>query len=579
MFGGLKILDLSKNLLKRVPDALSDLLRLSSLDLSHNSLSSIPPSVLLLPQLQVLDLSHNSISSLSFDSPVGPSEEGLGYGSGFFTTAIQRQTALKSERPIFPVLRHLSLGNNTITLEGLRGLANVNLKHMRVLNLERNNLSGFLDVQSLGISEKDMPELSHLVLSGNVNIRGLIGTIASAAKIDTVGCNLRQATPSFDREGTPTTEDNRDKASSAIETGPAVDDGNTLSIPEPDLTIVYRTLPAATFDSEPLAVDLDIYLPSISAGPSGHPLVIWFHGGGLLQGNKENLPPHFRRLPSHIYSRGDGCPDESVAVISPNYRLAPQVPILDILSDITALLGYIQTKLNDRLVKDGKADHKIDVSRICLSGGSAGGYLALIAGLRVPDEVGDEELGAYRGLKNEAIKCLAPFYPITDLTDKFWATETNPVPWMNGNSISHAQAKPHLDTKAAPVCSAVSGGPRSILYPYMLQHSLFPSLLFLTQRSVGHGLDAFRPSPLSLSIPHRLEIASKSSDAKFHVPIYFVYGTIDDKVQPMEKTLEALGRTNGDLVIERVEGADHAFDEDPKVECQALQEWLGKTLL
>ncbi|ADV21197.1 hypothetical protein CNC04030 [Cryptococcus gattii WM276] len=579
MFGGLKILDLSKNLLKRIPDALSDLLRLSSLDLSHNTLSSIPPSVLLLPQLQVLDLSHNSISSLSFDSPVGPSEEGLGYGSGFFTTAIQRQTALKSERPILPVLRHLSFGSNTITLEGLKGLANVNLKHMKVLNLERNNLSGFLDVQSLGISEKDMPELSHLVLSGNVNIRGLIGTIASTTKVDTIGCNLRQATPSFDREGTPTTEDNRDKASSAIEAGPAADDVNTLYIPEPDLTIVYRTLPAATFDSEPLAVDLDIYLPSIPAGPSGHPLVIWFHGGALLQGNKENLPPHFRRLPSHIYSRGDGCPDESVAVISPNYRLAPQVPILDILSDITALLGYIQTNLNDRLIKDGKGNHKIDASRICLSGGSAGGYLALIAGLTVPDEVGDEELGAYRGLKNEAIKCLAPFYPITDLTDKFWATETNPVPWMNGNSISHAQAKPHLDTKAAPVCSAVSGGPRSILYPYMLQHSLFPSLLFLTQRSVGHGLDAFRPSPLSLSIPHRLEIASKSSNAKFHVPIYFVYGTIDDKVQPMEKTLEALGKANGDLVIERVEGADHAFDEDPKVECQAFQEWLGKTLL
>ncbi|AAW42699.2 hypothetical protein CNC04030 [Cryptococcus deneoformans JEC21] len=579
MFGGLKILDLSKNLLKGVPDALSDLLRLSSLDLSHNSLPSIPRSVLLLPQLQVLDISHNSITTLSFDSPIGPSEEGLRYGSGFFTTAIQRQTALKSERPILPVLRHLSLGSNTITQEGLKALASVNLKHMRVLNIENNNVSGVLDVQSLGISEKAMPELSHLVLSGNINIRGLIGTIASAAKVDTIGCNLRQATPSFNHEDTSTVEDNQDKASSAVETGPAANDEHTLPIPEPDLTIVYRTFPAATFDSEPLAVDFDLYLPSTPAGPSGHPLVIWFHGGGLLQGNKENLPPHFRRLPSHAYTRGDGRPDESVAIISPNYRLAPQVSILDILSEVTVLFDYIQTRLNDRLVKDGKGDHKIDVSRICLSGGSAGGYLALIAGLRVPDEVGDEEIGAYRGLKNEAIKCLAPFYPITDLTDKFWATETNPVPWMNGNSISHAQAKPHIDTKAAPVCSAVSGGPRSILYPYMLQHSLFPSLLFLTQRSVGQGLDAFRPSPLSLSIPHRLEIASKSSKAKYHVPIFFVYGTIDDKVQPMEKTIEALGRASGDLVIERVEGADHAFDEDPKVECQAFQEWLGKTLL
>jgi acetyl esterase/lipase len=96
------------------------------------------------------------------------------------------------------------------------------------------------------------------------------------------------------------------------------------------------------------------------------------------------------------------------------------------LSDITALITFVKTKMNDRLKKEGK-EYTIDTGRICLSGGSAGGYLALIAGLPVPKSASDEALGGYRG--ESGIKCIAPFYPITDLTDVFWSTETNPVPW------------------------------------------------------------------------------------------------------------------------------------------------------
>jgi acetyl esterase/lipase len=93
-------------------------------------------------------------------------------------------------------------------------------------------------------------------------------------------------------------------------------------------------------------------------------------------------------------------------------------------------MAYINTKLNVRLEKLGKGDHLVDTSRICLSGGSAGGYLAMIAGLDVPRRATDQDVGGYRGERGSSgIKCIAPFYPITDLTDPFWATETNPVPW------------------------------------------------------------------------------------------------------------------------------------------------------
>jgi len=141
------------------------------------------------------------------------------------------------------------------------------------------------------------------------------------------------------------------------------------------------------------------------------------------------------------------------------------------------------------------------------------------------------------------------------------------------SSVTHQEAKPHIDLKAAPVCTAISGGPRSVLYSYMLQHSLFPSLLFMKQKAIGEGLDGFQPEPRTLSIPHRLRLL------KTRPPIYFALGTADTAVQPMEKTLEALKETRGDLEVESREGAEHMWDEDPGEECEVFREWLGKYLI
>lgn len=110
---------------------------------------------------------------------------------------------------------------------------------------------------------------------------------------------------------------------------------------------------------------------------------------------------------------------------------------------------------------------------------------------------------------------------------------------------------------------------------YMLQHALFPSLLFMRQKSVGQGLDGFRPDAHSLSVTTRIEL----SKAVKQQPMYFVYGTVDDKVQPMDRTLGLLKEYQGDVEVWKVEGGDHQFDEDPGEECEGFREWLGKALL
>ena len=381
----------SGNRLNCLPRSFADLLRLTSIDLSRNKLTTVPPQLLLLPTLTSLDLSHNLIEHVDVSSPADPSNEGLAYGAGILTTSFSRPSA-RGPKPILPALKSLNLAENIITSQGLEGLTGLGVK---TLNMESNKLCGEIDAKEFG-------KVTTLNVARNPGLR-LVGHLPFDVNLQ--GCDTKNLAQDTTRK-------------------PVVrPDKPDIPYPEADLALVYRQCPAATFDGEPLLVDFDLYLPSVPAGPSGHALVIWFHGGGLLQGNKENLCPHLRRLPGHSYN------GQHVAVISPNYRLAPQVPIIDILSDITTLMTYVRTELNDRLKKEGKGDHLVDTSRMCLSGGSAGGYLAMIAGLGVPSKATDESVGGYHG--ESGIKCIAPFYPITDLTDEFWATKVDPAPWWN----------------------------------------------------------------------------------------------------------------------------------------------------
>lgn len=493
-------------------------------------------------------------------------------------TRFERQQ--KMPKAPLPALRNLNLAHNALSNKDIAGLDGVGPLKIRTLNLGYNKLKGTLDGNK-GLSAARLPELYSLVLGGNLALDGIDGDVAPTADIDHEGCTWGAGSTG----GTPRSSPVKQRAATAspAKAGAYVSDsaGGPTDSPDPTLTLTFVTHPAPTFDADPLAVEMDVYLPpSASSSPDKpHPVVVWWHGGGLLQGNKENLPPHLRRLPA----RALGPNGEHAIVVSPNYRLAPQAPILDILADADSALAFVRHKLSAALAAKGYAA-RADPERVVTSGGSAGGYLALITALPVPKTAPDADVGGYRGAgANRAVnpsgewqpRGAAPFYPITDLTDKFWATKTDPVPWW-GKSVPDAAAQPHLKLRDPPITTAVSGGPRSILYMYMLQHALFPQLLFMNQRSLGSGLDGFRPSADTLSITHRLDLIAKAEVV--HPPIYLIYGTLDDKVQPFEDTIAALERTKGPYEVEVLEGADHAYDEDPEEQATGFVAWLEATL-
>lgn len=74
-------------------------------------------------------------------------------------------------------------------------------------------------------------------------------------------------------------------------------------------------------------------------------------------------------------------------IVSPNYRLAPESSMNDIIRDIEDLWRWVFTELPTFVREQTNGTIRVDTSRIMTSGDSAGGYLSLMLGLNHPDEI------------------------------------------------------------------------------------------------------------------------------------------------------------------------------------------------
>lgn len=150
------------------------------------------------------------------------------------------------------------------------------------------------------------------------------------------------------------------------------------------------------------SIYLDIYLPKEATSDKPVPVLVWWHGGGLLQGTRKGIAPHLARAPDL----------HNICVVSADYRLAPQSRLPAILSDIHDTVHYVQS---DKFKAD--TDSKADSSRLVLSGSSAGGWLALIGA----SQLGFKECNI--APLSGKIAGTVPIYPITDITAPFWNTK------------------------------------------------------------------------------------------------------------------------------------------------------------
>jgi acetyl esterase/lipase len=95
------------------------------------------------------------------------------------------------------------------------------------------------------------------------------------------------------------------------------------------------------------------------------PVVVWIHGGALVNGSRTAVPPRLLNL----------CRTAGYALVSLDYRLAPEVKLPAIIEDIQDAFGWLRDQ--------GPKLLHIDPDRMVVTGGSAGGYLTLMTGFCV----------------------------------------------------------------------------------------------------------------------------------------------------------------------------------------------------
>lgn len=128
-----------------------------------------------------------------------------------------------------------------------------------------------------------------------------------------------------------------------------------------------------------------IYLPESN---SKTPVLIYFHGGGFMFGNRNQGLEELIR---------DKLLSNNIAVVSADYRLAPETKLDRILEDVRDVITWIKDK--------GKDSFNIDTNKIAVAGGSAGGYLALSSGFEpshAPDAI--ISISAPTGFSTEGIQ-------------------------------------------------------------------------------------------------------------------------------------------------------------------------------
>ena len=168
------------------------------------------------------------------------------------------------------------------------------------------------------------------------------------------------------------------------------------------------------------------------------PVVVWIHGGALINGGRQGIN---RRVKKMFLEAG-------YAIVSIDYRLAPETKLPAIIEDVEDAFNWIRAK--------GPGLFRIDPSRVAVLGGSAGGYLTLTTGYRVKPRP----------------TALEAFYGYGDLIGDWYSTPS-PHPRHQRSKMSEDEARAQVS--GPPIANSRDrDGNGGAFYQFCRQRGIWP---------------------------------------------------------------------------------------------------------
>ena len=276
---------------------------------------------------------------------------------------------------------------------------------------------------------------------------------------------------------------------------------------------------------------LDVYRPE---GNDVRPVIVWIHGGALIMGNREGIHPQVSAL-----AQVNG-----YALVSIDYRLAPETKLPDLISDIEAAFHWLSD--------DGAKQFHLDTDRIVVAGESAGGYLALVTGYRVQPRP----------------KALVALYGYGDLIGDWYSTPS-PHPCHNPRKITREEAMQQTDGTVVSD-STRRKGDGGVIYLYYRQQGIWPQ-----------EVSGFDVATIAEQIAPFEPVRNVAPD---YPPTLLMHGTKDTDV-PFEESLMMVKQFEKHSVshlLRRIENGEHGFGGgDPQQIAdayEAMREFIVKHL-